>query len=118
MTIEDISKYAYSDEMPNTTLTAPELLLWYQLRDVYDLVKSGQWTRGQGQNAKEQFVKSFELHQQLYEWHDKLWKRIEYAAKKYTDDPCIETADAFYKAVYGVGPIHKEEEQNDGPENL
>lgn len=117
MTIDDISKYAYADTMPDTVLTVPELLLWYQLRDVYELVKSGKWTVSAGQNAKETCVQSFETHRKLYEWHDKLWQRIEYAAKNYTSNPSIETADAFYKAVYGVNPIHKEDKNGRGTES-
>lgn len=117
MTIDDISKYAYADTMPDTTMTVPELLLWYQLRDVYNLVKRGRWTTPAGQNAKEKCVQAFDMHQSLYEWHNKLWQRIEHAAKNYTSNPSIETADAFYKAVYGVNPIHKEDENGRGTES-
>lgn len=115
MTIDDISKYAYMDRMPETVLTVPEMLLWYQLRDVYELVKSGRWTAQKGQNAKDKCVNAFKLHQKLYDWHQTLWDRIEYAAKQYTSKPSIKTADEFYKAVYGVNPKH-EEDNNGGRE--
>lgn len=104
MTVDDISRYAYADEMPNTTMTCPEMLLWYQLRDIYELVKSGRWTRGQGQKAKDTTVKSFELHQRLYDSYINLWKRIEYAGTRYAAERTIETADEFYRAVYGINP--------------
>jgi len=110
MTIDDISRYAYADEMPNTTMTCPEMLLWYQLRDIYELVKTNRWTLEQGQAAKEQTVNAFELHRKLYDWHNRLWIRIEWAAKEYVNHPGIDTADRFYEAVYGVIPNRSKEE--------
>lgn len=109
MTVEDISKCANADRMPNESMTAPELLLWYQLRDVYSLVKSGKWTKKRGADAKETIVNYFNANRKMLEWNAALWRRIEYAAERYANDKTIENADAFFEAVYGVRPQKREE---------
>jgi hypothetical protein len=115
MTIEEISKYASTGNMPDQ-MTCPERCLFYSLRDLYAMHKENRITRTQGEKMKQEIVKRYMDDVRVYGFADKyikhnarLWKEIEEAGSKYRKEPSIENADAFLEAVYGVGRLKTEE---------
>lgn len=107
MTVDEISYCAMGDMMPPGELTMPEELLWYRLRDIYAKHRSGQISAQDGAERKKKAVAQYDMDkktmqsaERIVAWHGKWWKEIEIAAKMYTDNPCVQTADVFFSAVY------------------
>ena len=109
MTKEDISKYAYLNEMPDKEMTCPERCLWYALRDVYRRFQSGDIKKEQSIQEKNRALKQFELDsgvlnsaKKIVAHNASMWAEIELAGSLYSMDRTLENADAFLNAVYGV----------------
>lgn len=109
MTKEDISKYAYMGEMPETKMSCPERCLWYALRDVYRRFQSGDLTKEQSIAEKTKSIRQFELDCKILHLADRIvsrdasmWAEIELAGSMYRLDRTLENADAFIHAVYNV----------------
>ena len=107
MTVDEISYCAMGDMMPPGELTMPEELLWYRLRDIYAKHRSGLINAQSGAILKHEAVAQYDMDkktvqsaERIVAWHGKWWKEIEIAAKMYTDNPCVQTADVFFSAVY------------------
>ena len=110
ITIEEISKCASTGQMPDAEMNCAEKCLFYGLRDLYAMHKENRITRAMGEQEKEKLLKQFKKDSEelayskaFLQYHAKFWKEIEEAGTKYATEPSIENADAFMKAVYGVG---------------
>ncbi len=103
MTIDDLSRLAYTRERP-TGATGYEMLLWYQLRDIYEAVRTGKMTKPVGAEEKQKAIMVYEMNKSLVDNSVNLWKRIEQAGIRYAGDKTIENADLFYEAVYRIKP--------------
>lgn len=115
MTKEDISKYAYMNELPDASLSCPERCLWYALRDVYRRFQSGDLTKVQSIAEKTKAIRQFELDCKVLHLADRIvtrnaamWAEIELAGSMYRLDRTLENADAFINAVYNVKMKHPE----------
>ena len=109
MTKEEISKYAFMNEMPETEMSCPERCLWYALRDVYSRFQSGDIKKEQSIQEKNKAVKQFEQDngvlssaKKIIAHNASMWAEIELANSMYAMDRTLENADAFVSAVYGV----------------
>ena len=109
MTKEDISKYAYMNEMPDAPMSCPERCLWYALRDIYRRFSNGDVTKEKGDAEKSRALRQFDQDRTRLELADKIvkrdasmWMEIELAGSMYRLDRTLEHADAFVAAVYGV----------------
>jgi hypothetical protein len=89
------------DDLTNLADTA----LYIALRGLYGQYRSGRIGKEQAISEKRKLVKDY------FEWkadHDlfrkisRRWKELSELCKAYTDDPCVETADRFIGAVYGL----------------
>ena len=104
MDAEIIAKLAYYDKPPDSALPH-EWLLWYRLRDIYDLVRRGAMTKEMGRRAKQTAINSFESERAQWEQNVLLWKRVEPAAKAYAaSDERTAVGDALYEALYRQQP--------------
>ena len=110
ITIEEISKYAYNGYLPDEEMNCAERCLFYSLRDLYAAHKENRITRPMAEQEKEKLIKQFKKDQEelsysmmFLQYQGKFWKEIEAAGTRYKTEPTIENADAFVKAVYGVG---------------
>lgn len=103
MTVDEISRSAYSGQKPDG-MTGHESLLWYQLRDIYEAVRMGKMTKQVGAEEKQKAVAAFEMNKSLYDASVQLWTRIEDVAVRYAKERTIDNADAFYEAVYRMKP--------------
>lgn len=103
MTIDDLSRLAYSGTPPDSAMPY-EWLLWHRLRDIYSKVRDGSISKADGAKQKEQAVNSYQTDKSLYDASVQLWMNIEQAGIQYAKDKTIANADAFYAAVYGIKP--------------
>lgn len=102
MTVDEISRLAYSGTPPDTA-QSHEWLLWFRLREIYQRVLSGLDTKTAGKLAKDDAVRQYEADLDQFERSTLLWKRIESAGTAFAKDQSIDNAMRFYEAVYGIG---------------
>lgn len=103
----EISQLAVNKQPLSNDSEMSDWLLYYRLRDIYQEHSAGLISFDEGAERKIQAVKQYERDDEHFDtankiiaWHGKWWAEIELAAKAYTDNPCVETADAFFNAVY------------------
>ena len=118
MTVEEISKFAASGKNI-AGMSCPERCLFLSLKEIYRDFKEGKITREDGEARKRRAVEQYEVDLQenvksrdIYLWHTEFWRNIEEASGNYARNPSIESADAFFKAVYGAGRKKFGGEQN------
>ena len=111
MTVEEISKFAL-DGKNVSGMTCAERCLFLELKEIYRDFKEKKITKQDGELRKmaavERFKKDaeeFASSRDIYAYHAAFWKRIEAAASEYHKSPSVETADNFFKAVYGAGRL-------------
>lgn len=106
MTIDEIEDLAIRGEpMPEDLENMSQINLFQAFRNLYDFAARVQMPRSQGTREKAEIIKTYkigELNEKLLESTNKMWKAIEIAAAAYCANPCVETADKFYEAVYGA----------------
>ena len=110
MTVEQISKIAGNESKPSDEMDYVERCLFWELNDIYGKYKSGMIGKSEGERLKKKAIDRFieaknEIvrSKEILEHHAKMWREIERTAGEYNRNPTIENADAFVKAVYGVG---------------
>ena len=111
MTEEEISKCALLEKFPNGAVVYDHLA-WYQLRDVYRDYRSGKITKEEGEGIKQSIFKyrrtlitREDMAKQAAKHLADFWARIQCAGNEYAKNPTIDTADAFFEAVYRVGRL-------------
>ena len=102
MTVDEISRLAYSGTPPDTALSH-EWLLWFRLREIYQRVLSGMDTKTAGRLAKEDAVLRYEADRDQFERTVLFWKRIEVFGTAFAKNPTVENGIRLYEAVYGIG---------------
>lgn len=105
MTIEEIEDLAYRKApMPDNLENMTQINAFQAFRNLYDFASRVRMDPAQGKREKAEIIKTYkigELNEKLLDSTNKLWKAIEIAGAAYCANPCVETADAFYEAVYG-----------------
>lgn len=119
--IGEISQLAINQQSLSPDAEMSDWLLYYRLRDIYREHNMGLISSAEGAEQKKQAVKQYERDdehfataEKIIAWHGKWWSDIESAAKAYTDNPCVETADAFFTAVYNAKRKRDEDTGMDG----
>ena len=109
MNKDEISKYAYIEELPQESMNSAERCLWYALRDVYRRFKSGNMDKATGDFEKSKALRQFDIDsgklnmaERIIERDASMWQEIELSANMYHMHRTLENADAFVSAVYGV----------------
>ena len=118
-TVEKIMVLAYNwKELPPSELALPERCLWLMLANIYKRFREEDLTKEQGERLKNEAMKTYQADRlrlrelegckssigQLRKEHAEMWQRIEIAGNQYGMKKTVETADAFYQAVYNVKP--------------
>ena len=103
MTIDELSRLAYSGTPPDSAMPY-EWLLWYRLRDIYSKVRDGAMSKASGAEQKEQAVNQYKTDKTMYDASVQLWTRIEDASVRYAMEHTIEAADGLYEALYRMKP--------------
>ena len=102
MTVDEISRLAYSGTPPDTAQSY-EWLLWFRLREIYQRVLSGMDTKTAGRLAKDDAVQKFNADRDQFERTVLFWKRIEGPGTAFAKEPTVENGIRLYEAVYGIG---------------
>lgn len=96
------------EELPEG-LSLPDQMAYISLRGLYRQYRSGVLDRETAAAEKRKIVKAARDAETMEAFRDKLarstvtlWKEIEAAGNAYAREPTLETADAFYQAVYRV----------------
>ncbi|MBR2048302.1 MAG: hypothetical protein IJ960_06855 [Oscillospiraceae bacterium] len=105
MTIDEIEDLAIAGKpMPDNLENMSQINLFQAFRNLYSFAARVGMPREQGTREKAEIIKTYkigELNEKLLDSTNKLWKAIEIAGAAYCANPCVETADTFYEAVYG-----------------
>ena len=112
MSPETIEDLAYQGRGMPQGLNAAEQMLFQSFRRLYAYAKLVRMPPEQGRLEKLALLREFE-HRSFQVAHMEktwaMWKEIEGAANRYRTQRTLENADAFVKAVYGVGLKKREE---------
>ena len=95
---------ARSEPMPEG-LTASERQEYSELTELYSFYKTGSIDKETAAWVKK-LIEDRARQYELCMAHGDMWKRIEQAGTRYAKSRDIESADQFYKAVYGLGVRH------------
>lgn len=101
MTVDEISRLAYSGTPPDTA-QSHEWLLWFRLREIYQRVLSGLDTKTAGRIAKDDAIRKYNADLVQFELSVLLWKRIEGPGTAFAKEPTVENGIRLYEAVYGI----------------
>lgn len=105
MAIDELEDLAIAKiPMPDLDSQA-DILAYLSFRNLYDFAARVGMAREQGAREKAQIVDAYRINKALEELQDRtnrMWKRVEIAAAEYCKNPCVETADKFYTAIYGA----------------
>lgn len=105
MSVEELEDLAMVGKPLPNGLPFPEIWLYMALRLLHTQHRLGQISRSQAVLEKRELLKTFstmELQDKLGRHHTSMWKEVEKAAAGYAKERTLETADDFYKAVYGL----------------
>lgn len=96
------------DPMPEK-LCLVDQVYFQGLSSLYARFRSGSITRERGSMEKKMLLRERNRDLETYKWWDrcmmdsaKLWMRIEQAGHSFAKNQTIETAIAFYEAVYNI----------------
>ena len=105
MDINQLEDIAFNGgPMPDLRSQA-QCVLFQAFRNLYDYAKRVHMSPEQGSHEKKEILKAYEINRFLEDMQEKSiqrWKQMELAAAEYAKNPCVETADKFYEAVYRV----------------
>lgn len=103
MDIDQLEDIAFNGgPMPDLRSQA-QCVLFQAFRNLYSYAKRVNMSPAQGRREKSEILKAYEINRFLEDMQEKdiqRWKRMELAAAEYAKNPCVETADKFYEAVY------------------
>ncbi len=100
---------ARGDPMP-AGLSLAEQSAYQAMRSLYALYKRGNISKEAAAKEKAAILGSFwkakeqeDFMQRILEDNARMWKEIEAAGNRFGRERTVEAAEAFHKAVYGVG---------------
>lgn len=107
MTTEELEQLAFQGApLPEDLHSQAELLLFLSFRNLYDFAGRVQMPPEQGKREKAEILEAYRVNKFLEDLQEEtvqMWKRIELASTAYAKEPCLETADGLYQALYRVG---------------
>lgn len=105
MTIDEIEDLAFRKApMPEDLENMSQINLFQAFRNLYDFAARVGMNPEQGKREKAEIIKTYkigELNEKMLESTNKMWKAVEITSAAYCANPCVETADALYSAIYG-----------------
>lgn len=107
MTVTEIEDRAMMQEPLPTGIGTSDTWLYLCLRALHTEHRLGQITRDQGSHEKGMLLRAYEamkFQETLGIHNGQMWKDIEAAASVFAKTQTVDSANGFYKAVYGVMP--------------
>lgn len=102
-TLEELDKMAYErGEMP-AGLRQAQQIYFISMRNLYGEYRKKAVSAEQSRKEKAEIRRAFENAWHTEEYAAKMqlmWARISLPGMRYIENPCLETADEFYRTVY------------------
>ena len=106
MKVEEMEILANKGARMPEGLNGAEQILFLGLRRLYAYAKISGMSPEEGRQEKSSLLKEFgkrNLQLARAERTDRMWKEIEAASTRFAKERTLESAEAFFRAVYGVG---------------
>lgn len=112
MTAAELDKLAYAGEEMPEGLRLHQQQYFLAMRSLYREYKRKDVNKEQSAREKTALLKAYERgehHEEYVEKVEGLWGRISLAAAAYIKEPCLTTAEAFYRAVFNLPENHRKQ---------
>lgn len=106
MTVSELEVLAHKGAKLPEGLNGAEQIFFLGMRRLYAYAKISGMSQEQGRQEKAALLKEFgvrNLQLSRAEKTDRMWKEIEAAGNRFGQERTLESAEAFYRAVYGCG---------------
>ena len=110
MTAEELDRLAYKGGETPEGLRLPERMYFIAMRSLYRDYRRKDVSEEQSKREKTALLREFENgmhHEEYVKKVEGLWGRISLAAVEYIKNPCLTTAEEFYRTVYNLSEGHR-----------
>ncbi len=110
MTVEQLDMLAYAGEEMPVGLRMPEQMYFIALRALYSQYKQRAVSKEQSAREKTELLRNLENgmhHEEYVKSVQGLWGRISLASVEYIKNPCLTTAEEFYRVVHNLPEGHR-----------
>lgn len=112
MTVEQLDMLAYAGEEMPLGLRQPEQTYFLGMRSLYREYRRKAVSKEQSAREKTELLRTFERgmhHEEYVKSIEGLWGRISLAAVEYIKNPCLTTAEEFYRVVHNLPENHRKQ---------
>lgn len=110
MTVEQLDLLAYTGEEMPVGLRLPEQMYFQGMRALYAQYRRKIVSKEQSAREKTELLHELERgmhHEEYVKSIEGLWGRISLAAVEYIKNPCLATAEEFYRVVHNLPENHR-----------
>lgn len=110
MTVEQLDMLAYAGEAMPEGLRQPEQTYFQGMRALYAQYRGKLISREQSAREKAELLRTFKdamHHEEYVKSVEGLWGRISLASVEYIKNPCLTTAEEFYRTVHNLPEGHR-----------
>lgn len=110
MTAEELDRLAYKGEEMPDNLRMPEKMYFIAMRSLYHDYRRKAVSEEQSKREKTALLQDYEAgmrHEEYVKKVEGLWGRISLASVEYIKDPCLTTAEEFYRTVHNLPKDHR-----------
>lgn len=115
MTVEQLDLLAYAGEEMPVGLCQPEQTYFLGMRALYAQYRGKIVTKEQSAREKKALLRELEKakhHEEYVKSVQGLWGRISLASVEYIKNPCLTTAEEFYRVVHNLPENHRKKPIN------
>ena len=110
MTVEQLDMLAYAGEEMPMGLRQPEQTYFLGMRALYAQYRGKLISKEQSTREKAELLRTYKdavHHEEYVKKVEGLWGRISLAAVEYIKNPCLTTAEEFYRTVHNLPEGHR-----------
>ena len=110
MTVEELDRLAYAGAELPANLRQPEKTYFLGMRSLYRDYRRKDVSKEQSAREKTALLHDLEnamAHEEYAKKMEALWGRISLAAVEYIKNPCLTTAEEFYRVVHNLPENHR-----------
>lgn len=110
MTVEQLDMLAYAGEEMPLSLRQPEQTYFLGMRALYAQYRGKIVSKEQSTREKAELLRTLKdamHHEEYVKSIEGLWGRISLAAVEYIKNPCLTTAEEFYRTVHNLPEGHR-----------
>lgn len=112
MTVEQLDMLAYAGEEMPVGLRQPEQRYYQSVRALYAQYRCQIVSKEQRTREKAELLRTLEddmKHDEYVKSVEVLWGRISLASVEYIKNPCLTTAEEFYRVVHNLPENHRKQ---------